>query len=114
MIVDICGRGDPGRARSGRTGWLLVGLAEEFCSNPALPRLADYGHSVRARFALPASNSPVDLEERRQLIREVIRRVRETGADEIVLAIPWTLPELIHDTERALARAAGADRAGSR
>ncbi len=101
LIVDICGRViRSGAFRPNRL--VLVGLAEEFRSNPALPRLADYGHSVQAKFALPASNSPVDLEERQQLIREVIRRVRETGADEIVLAIPWTLPELIHDTERAL------------
>jgi putative colanic acid biosynthesis UDP-glucose lipid carrier transferase len=81
---------------------VLIGLAEEFASNPALPRLAHYGHSVQAKIALPANSDQLDAAERRRLLREVIRRVREIGADEIVLALPWTQPELISETEREL------------
>jgi Undecaprenyl-phosphate glucose phosphotransferase len=82
---------------------ILVGLADELAANDALSALERYGYAVVGVFSLPVSPDRVFAEEAlRGRMREVVRYVRETRVDEVIVAIPWSLSDVICEVENEL------------
>jgi Undecaprenyl-phosphate glucose phosphotransferase len=80
---------------------VLVGSEDELHGNEALSALDRYGYAVAGVFELPPADKagPEDL---RNSLREVVRFVRRTQVDEILLALPWNRPEDIQRVEEEL------------
>jgi Undecaprenyl-phosphate glucose phosphotransferase len=82
---------------------ILVGLADELAANDALSALERYGYTVVGAFALPADGDlPPDRDALTARLREVTRYVREKNIDEIIVAIPWRLTDLLRQVENEL------------
>jgi Undecaprenyl-phosphate glucose phosphotransferase len=82
---------------------ILVGLAEELAANDALSALERYGYAVVGVFSLPVRQDRVFTEEAlKGRMREIVRYVRETKVDEVIVAIPWGLSDLISEVENEL------------
>jgi Undecaprenyl-phosphate glucose phosphotransferase len=82
---------------------ILVGLADELAANDALPALERYGYAVVGVFSLPADEDwAFDEDALKARLREVIRYVREMDIDEIIVAIPWSLTDLLGEVENEL------------
>jgi Undecaprenyl-phosphate glucose phosphotransferase len=82
---------------------ILVGLAEELAANDALSGLERYGYAVVRVFSLPAGHElTFDGGALKARLREVIRYVREMNIDEIIVAIPWNLTDLLDEVENEL------------
>jgi Undecaprenyl-phosphate glucose phosphotransferase len=80
---------------------VLVGSADELAGNEALYALERYGYAVAAKFELPTAEEP-EGEDLKMRMREVVRFVRETRVDEVVLALPWSRPEVVQRVEAEL------------
>jgi Undecaprenyl-phosphate glucose phosphotransferase len=82
---------------------ILVGSADELAANDALSALERYGYAVAGIFALPAdSNLGPDRDAVTARLREVTRYVRDKNIDEIIVAIPWRLTDLLRKVENEL------------
>jgi len=82
---------------------ILVGLADELAANDALSALERYGYAVVGVFALPADgNLAPDRDALTARLREVTRYVRDKNIDEIIVAIPWRLTDLLRKVENEL------------
>jgi Undecaprenyl-phosphate glucose phosphotransferase len=82
---------------------VLVGLADELAANDALSALERYGHAVVRVFSLPADEDRTLGEDALKVrLREVISYVREMHIDEIIVAIPWSLTDLLGEVENEL------------
>jgi Undecaprenyl-phosphate glucose phosphotransferase len=82
---------------------ILVGLAEELAANDALSGLERHGYAVVRVFSLPAAHDRTcDEEALKARLREVVRYVREMNIDEIIVAIPWSLTDLLREVENEL------------
>lgn len=82
---------------------VLVGLAEELANNEALAVLEPYGYAVLGVFSVPFSHDQgFDEPALKTRMREVVRYVRETGVDEIIVAVPWSLSDVILQIESEL------------
>jgi len=82
---------------------VLVGVADQLAANEALSALGRYGYAVARMFPLPVEpDHTFDKEEMKARLREVIHYVRETGIDEIILAVPWQVPDLLGEVENEL------------
>jgi Undecaprenyl-phosphate glucose phosphotransferase len=82
---------------------ILVGVAEEIAANEALSALESYGYSVVGVFPLSITQDrPLAAEAFKARMREVVRYVRNTRVDEVLLAIPWNQPDLIRQVENEL------------
>ncbi|HMF66367.1 MAG TPA: undecaprenyl-phosphate glucose phosphotransferase, partial [Phyllobacterium sp.] len=84
---------------------ILVGLADELASNDALSAsvLERYGYAVMGVFSLPVGQDQTfDEEALKARMREVVRYVRDTGIDEVIVAIPWNLSDVIFEVENQL------------
>jgi Undecaprenyl-phosphate glucose phosphotransferase len=82
---------------------ILVGLADELAANDALSGLERFGYAVVGVFSLPVGQDRnVAEDELRARMREVVRCVRETRVDEVIVAIPWSLLDLICEVENEL------------
>lgn len=82
---------------------ILVGLEDELAANDALSALGRCGYSVISVFPLPVEENPASprdlLKER---LREVTRYVRVMDIDEIIVAIPWRLTDILRVVENEL------------
>jgi Undecaprenyl-phosphate glucose phosphotransferase len=82
---------------------VLVGLAEQLAANEALSALERYGYAVARVFSLPVDpDCTFDKQELKTHLRELIRYVREMGIDEIIIAVPWRLTDLLGEVEDEL------------
>ncbi len=82
---------------------ILIGMADELSTNEALPALEAYGYAVLGTFSLPGDQDRFLSEKAVSArMREVVRYVRETRVDEIVLVLPWNRGDLIHLIEHDL------------
>jgi Undecaprenyl-phosphate glucose phosphotransferase len=82
---------------------VLVGLADELAANDALPALETYGYAVVGVFSLPTDgNLAFDRDSLTARLREVTRYVRDKDIDEIIVAIPWRLTDLLRQVENEL------------
>ena len=82
---------------------VLIGLADELATNEALSMLEKYGYAVLAAFSLPVCREQGFVEEAlKARMREVVRYVRETGVDEVIVAVPWDMSDVILQVEREL------------
>jgi Undecaprenyl-phosphate glucose phosphotransferase len=81
---------------------VLVGLVDQLTGNEALAVLEKYGYAVERAFPLPAVQDRISDEALKTRLREIIHYVRETSIDEIIVAIPWSLTDLIDEVESAL------------
>ena len=82
---------------------VLVGVAEELTGNGALSALERYGYVVTRTFTLPVSHDwTFDEGALKARLREVIRCVREMNIDEIIVAVPWNLTDLLSGIENEL------------
>ena len=82
---------------------VLVGLADELAANDALPALERYGYVVAGVFSLPADGDrPFDEDALKARLREVTRYVRDMDIDKIIVAIPWSLTDLLGEVENEL------------
>lgn len=82
---------------------VLVGLAEELAANKALSVLERYGYAVVGVFSLPVSEDQGFAKEAlKARMREVVRCVREAGVDEVIVAVPWSLSDVILQIESEL------------
>jgi Undecaprenyl-phosphate glucose phosphotransferase len=80
---------------------IVVGSADQLAGNQALLALEQYGYAVARVFELPTTDKE-DPQVLKQCMREVVRLVRETQVDEILLALPWSKQELITSVEAEL------------
>jgi Undecaprenyl-phosphate glucose phosphotransferase len=82
---------------------VLVGLEEELIGNAMLSNLELYGYSVCKIVSLPMGPGqfldPAILKER---MRELVRYVRQTGVDEVVIAMPWAFLDAVGQVESEL------------
>jgi Undecaprenyl-phosphate glucose phosphotransferase len=82
---------------------VLVGLEEELIGNAMLSKLELYGYSVCKIVSLPMGPGqlldPAILKER---MRELVRYVRQTGVDEVVIAMPWAFLDAVGQVESEL------------
>jgi Undecaprenyl-phosphate glucose phosphotransferase len=75
---------------------VLVGVADQLASNGALSELEKYGYVVARVFSLPVDQDGSFYEERlRARLHEVVQYVREVAIEEIILAVPWQLTDLL-------------------
>jgi len=82
---------------------VLVGLADQLAANKALSSLERHGYAVARVFSLPVDpDYTFDKQELRSRLRELIRYVREMGIDEIIIAVPWRLTDLLGEVEEEL------------
>lgn len=82
---------------------VLVGAADELAANEALSNLERYGYAIAAVFALPPDRDEgVRGDALKERMRDVVRYVRERKVDEVVLALPWDRPDIIHQIENEL------------
>jgi Undecaprenyl-phosphate glucose phosphotransferase len=82
---------------------ILVGVAEELAANQALRALESYGYSVVGVFSLSITQDQrLAAEAFKDRMREVVRFVRDTSVDEVILAIPWNRPDVIRQVENEL------------
>lgn len=82
---------------------VLVGLAEELASNQTLPALETYGYAVLGIFSLPDCREQGLAEDAlKSRMREVVRYVRETRIDEVIVAVPWAMSDIILQIENEL------------
>ncbi len=82
---------------------VLVGLADELAANDVLSVLGRYGYAVLRTFPLPAAdNLAVADESLKARLREVTHFVRDMDIDEIIVAIPWRLTDLLRTVENEL------------
>jgi Undecaprenyl-phosphate glucose phosphotransferase len=80
---------------------VLVGSAEELAGNDTLPLLERYGYTVAGSFAITSDAAQLDVHVKARL-REVVRYVREKKVDEVLVALPWSRPDLIAQVETEL------------
>jgi Undecaprenyl-phosphate glucose phosphotransferase len=82
---------------------ILIGLADELAANEALSALGRYGYAVVSVFSLPAADAlAADRDSLRARLREVTRYVRDMDIDQIIVAIPWRLTDLLREVENEL------------
>jgi Undecaprenyl-phosphate glucose phosphotransferase len=82
---------------------VLVGLAQELAANDALSSLKGHGYAAVGVFSLPVDQDGLVSEDAlKARMREVIRHVRETEVDEVIVAVPWSLSNLIFAIESEL------------
>jgi putative colanic acid biosynthesis UDP-glucose lipid carrier transferase len=82
---------------------ILIGLADELAANDALSALGRYGYAVVSVFSLPAAGPlAADRDSLRARLREVTRYVRDMDIDQIIVAIPWRLTDLLREVENEL------------
>ena len=82
---------------------VLVGLVDQLTGNEALTVLEKYGYAVERAFPLPTIQDGIcDEEALKTRLREIIHYVREMSIDEIIVAIPWSLTDLIGEVESGL------------
>jgi Undecaprenyl-phosphate glucose phosphotransferase len=82
---------------------VLVGLAEELADNDTLSVLEGYGYAVMGVFPLPVSQDRIYSEDTlKARMRDVVRYVRDTGIDEVIVAIPWSSSNVIFAVENEL------------
>src|ERR1700742_403618 len=82
---------------------ILVGSADELAANDALSALERYGYAVVGVFSLPTDgNLASDRDSLKARLREVTRFARDMDIDEIIVAIPWRLTDLLGKVENAL------------
>jgi Undecaprenyl-phosphate glucose phosphotransferase len=82
---------------------ILVGSADELAANDALFALERYGYAVVDVFSLPTDgNLASDRDSLTARLREVTRYVRDVDIDEIIVAIPWRLTDLLGKVENEL------------
>lgn len=82
---------------------VLVGLTEELSENEALLMLETYGYAVLGVFSLPVSHEQeFDETAFKASMREIVRYVRETAIDEVILAVPWGMSDVIFRIESEL------------
>jgi Undecaprenyl-phosphate glucose phosphotransferase len=82
---------------------VLVGLADQLAANEALSALERYGYAVARVFSLPVDpDCTFDKQQLKTRLREIIRYVREMGVDEIIIAVPWRLTDLLGEVEDEL------------
>lgn len=82
---------------------IVVGLADELAANETLSTLERYGYAVAQVFSLPLDQScTFDEEALRIRLREVVCYVREKSIDEIIIAVPWRLTDLLGGVENEL------------
>lgn len=82
---------------------VLVGLTDQLAANVTLSALERFGYAVARVFSLPVDqDSTFDKYELKARLHEVIHYVREMGIDEIVIAIPWRLTDLLGEVENEL------------
>jgi Undecaprenyl-phosphate glucose phosphotransferase len=82
---------------------VLVGLAEEIAENESIFDLDRLGYVVMGVF-------PVDIERDRlpteadltTRVREIVSLIRDMRVDEVIVAIPWRLPDVIQVVEHEL------------
>jgi Undecaprenyl-phosphate glucose phosphotransferase len=80
---------------------VLVGSADELYDNEALSALGRYGYAIAGVFELPPTEN-MGLQDLKMRLRDVVRFVRETRIDEILLVLPWNRPEDIQRVEAEL------------
>ena len=82
---------------------VLVGLADQLAANEALTVLEKYRLCGGTCFPLPANGDrPFDYDALKARLREIIRYVREMDIDKIIVAIPWSLRDLLGEVENGL------------
>jgi Undecaprenyl-phosphate glucose phosphotransferase len=82
---------------------VLVGVVDQLSSNKALSDLHRYGYALANVFSLPVDqDGRFDRETLKARLREVVRYVREMTIDEIIIAIPWRLTDLLDEIETEL------------
>jgi Undecaprenyl-phosphate glucose phosphotransferase len=82
---------------------ILLGLSGQLSSNKALSDLERYGYAVASVFSLPVGqDGSFDRETMKARLREVVCYVRQMTIDEIVVAIPWQLTDLLGEIETEL------------
>jgi len=82
---------------------VLVGLAEELAANEALSVLERYGYAVAGVFSLPVGREQGSAEDAlKARMQAVVRHVRETEIDEVIVAVPWDMSDVILQIEREL------------
>jgi Undecaprenyl-phosphate glucose phosphotransferase len=82
---------------------VLVGLAEELAANEALSVLERYGYAVVGVFSLPVSGEQGSVEDAlKARMQAVVRYVRETAVDEVIVAVPWAMSDVILQIESDL------------
>jgi Undecaprenyl-phosphate glucose phosphotransferase len=82
---------------------VLVGSADQLAANEALSALERYGYAVARVFSLPVdADYTFDKQELKTRLRELIRYVREMGIDQIIIAVPWRLTDLLGEVEDEL------------
>ena len=81
---------------------ILVGLVDQLTGNEALTSLEKYGYAVQRAFPLPTIRDGIFDETLKTRLREIIHYVREMRIDEVIVAIPWSLTDLIDEVESGL------------
>jgi len=75
---------------------VLVGSADQLAANGALSALERYGYAVARVFSLPVDpDYTFDKQELKTRLRELVHYVREMGIDQIIIAVPWRLTDLL-------------------
>jgi Undecaprenyl-phosphate glucose phosphotransferase len=82
---------------------VLVGSADQLAANEALSALERYGYAVARVFSLPVDpDYTFDKLELKTRLRELVHYVREMGIDQIIIAVPWRLTDLLGEVEDEL------------
>ena len=82
---------------------VLVGSADQLAANGALSALERYGYAVARVFSLPVDpDYTFDKQELKTRLRELVHYVREMGIDQIIIAVPWRLTDLLGEVEDEL------------
>jgi Undecaprenyl-phosphate glucose phosphotransferase len=82
---------------------VLVGSADQLAANEALSALERYGYAVARVFSLPVdADYTFDKQELKTRLRELVHYVREMGIDQIIIAVPWRLTDLLGEVEDEL------------
>jgi Undecaprenyl-phosphate glucose phosphotransferase len=82
---------------------VLVGSADQLAANEALSALERYGYAVARVFSLPVDpDYTFDKQELKTRLRELVHYVREMGIDQIIIAVPWRLTDLLGEVEDEL------------
>jgi Undecaprenyl-phosphate glucose phosphotransferase len=82
---------------------VLVGSADQLAANGALSALERYGYAVARVFSLPVDpDYTFDKQELKTRLRELVHYVREMGIDQIIIAVPWRLTDLLGEVEGEL------------
>lgn len=82
---------------------VLIGYEEELAENAVLRELEGYGYSIVEIVALPmGADRLFDASIIGQRMREVVRNIRQSVVDEVVIAVPWHFLEAVSQVEREL------------